>query len=487
MDPKFTRRTALAIGGASLATAIRPRMARAAERSDVIIIGAGFSGLNAAMILAENGAKVTVLEASDRIGGRAFTGDHIEGRPELGANQVAPFYARIRDIADRLGIRLIAGSNKNAPFSFSIGGQLVSAEDWESSPLNKTVGPERAVQPSALKSHYMIKFNPLRELDTWIEKEGLQYDISYGAWLRSVGASPEAIRLIGENSIGEDIWRVSALRYIQDATRARAFFEGGEAAATGSGYEIAAPLSYRVEGGISRLPEAMAAILGDNVHTNKIVARINMDKSGVDVVCIDGTRYAAKHIISAIPFPALRSIEVNPGFVGGQFKAVNHMPYRNNSQVYLSLSGEPFWEQDDFAPSVWTDDTLDMIRVPVSPDGQLENRLSVVVVGKSADRMDQYSQQDRADFVIREIERIRPSTKGKLTVTGMHSWRKASFNLGCSHSFDAGTVTEFGQSMINPHHRMHFAGEHTRRLEVGMESAMESGERVAFEILEAIG
>jgi monoamine oxidase len=31
---------------------------------------------------------------------------------------------------------------------------------------------------------------------------------------------------------------------------------------------------------------------------------------------------------------------------------------------------------------------------------------------------------------------------------------------------------------------LHFAGEHTRRLEIGMESAMESGERAAFEILE---
>ncbi len=487
MTLKFSRRTAMSIGGAALALSSKPRAILAAEQSDVIVIGAGFSGLNAAMILADEGANVTVLEASDRIGGRAFTGDHIDGRPELGANQIAPFYARILDMAERLCIRLFAGSNRNAPFAFSIGGQLVSAEDWETSPLNKTVGPERAIQPSALKSHYMINFNPLRELDAWVEKEGLQYDISYGAWLQSVGASPEAIRMIGENSIGEDIWRVSALRYIQDATRARAFFEGGEAEATGSGYEIAAPLSYRVEGGTSRLPEATAATLGDNVRTNKVVARINMDKSGVDVVCIDGTRYAAKHIISAIPFPALRSIEVNPGFIGGQFKAVNHMPYRNNSQVYLSLSGEPFWEQDGFAPSVWTDDTLDMIRVPLSPDGQLESRLSVVVVGKSADRMDQFSPQDRADFVIREIERIRPSTKGKLAVTGMHSWRKASFNLGCSHSMDAGTVTEFGQSMIAPHHRMHIAGEHTRRLEVGMESAMESGERVAFEILEAVG
>ena len=37
--------------------------------------------------------------------------------------------------------------------------------------------------------------------------------------------------------------------------------------------------------------------------------------------------------------------------------------------------------------------------------------------------------------------------------------------------------------MIRPHRRLHFAGEHTRRLEIGMEAAMESGERAALEIL----
>jgi monoamine oxidase len=41
--------------------------------------------------------------------------------------------------------------------------------------------------------------------------------------------------------------------------------------------------------------------------------------------------------------------------------------------------------------------------------------------------------------------------------------------------------------MATPHQRLHFAGEHTRRLEVGMESAMESGERAATEILERLG
>ncbi len=40
---------------------------------DVLIIGAGWSGLSAALKLSKAGRKVAILEARERIGGRAFT------------------------------------------------------------------------------------------------------------------------------------------------------------------------------------------------------------------------------------------------------------------------------------------------------------------------------------------------------------------------------------------------------------------------------
>ena len=48
---------------------------------DIVIIGAGASGLSAAKKLQELGASYLVLEASDRIGGRAFTESNILGQP----------------------------------------------------------------------------------------------------------------------------------------------------------------------------------------------------------------------------------------------------------------------------------------------------------------------------------------------------------------------------------------------------------------------
>jgi monoamine oxidase len=85
------------------------------------------------------------------------------------------------------------------------------------------------------------------------------------------------------------------------------------------------------------------------------------------------------------------------------------------------------------------------------------------------------------------MERIRPSLRGALEFVGAHSWQLAPFSRGCSHQYVPGRVVAWSHAMATPHQRLHFAGEHTRRLEVGMESAMESGERAATEILERLG
>ena len=68
-------------------------------RSDVIVIGAGLSGLNAALLLEEQGLKVTVLEGRDRIGGRLLTLQDVPGRPEAGGNGIGHSYARLLDLA----------------------------------------------------------------------------------------------------------------------------------------------------------------------------------------------------------------------------------------------------------------------------------------------------------------------------------------------------------------------------------------------------
>ncbi|KTF92222.1 hypothetical protein cypCar_00008491 [Cyprinus carpio] len=72
----------------------------------VVIIGAGAAGLTAAKFLEDAGHKVTIIEASERIGGRILTHrDKKEGwYAELGAMRIPSFHKILRQFAQKLGL-----------------------------------------------------------------------------------------------------------------------------------------------------------------------------------------------------------------------------------------------------------------------------------------------------------------------------------------------------------------------------------------------
>ncbi|MEU1915203.1 protoporphyrinogen oxidase [Streptomyces massasporeus] len=77
-------------------------------QGQVVVIGAGIAGLAAAHRLLERGARVTVLEASDRVGGKLLPGEVAGARVDLGAESMlarrpeAVALARAVGLADRL-------------------------------------------------------------------------------------------------------------------------------------------------------------------------------------------------------------------------------------------------------------------------------------------------------------------------------------------------------------------------------------------------
>lgn len=85
------------MGAGALAAAVAaPLRAAAPATPDVLVIGAGCAGLTAAKELAAKGASVLVLEARDRIGGRAYTENRLgiawdRGCSWLHAANVNPF------------------------------------------------------------------------------------------------------------------------------------------------------------------------------------------------------------------------------------------------------------------------------------------------------------------------------------------------------------------------------------------------------------
>src|ERR1700712_4148469 len=73
--------------------------------ADVIIVGAGLSGLYAARELKAAGYEPLILEANDRTGGRILTESPIPGIPlELGAQWIGDTHTRMFRLAAELGV-----------------------------------------------------------------------------------------------------------------------------------------------------------------------------------------------------------------------------------------------------------------------------------------------------------------------------------------------------------------------------------------------
>jgi monoamine oxidase len=486
---RLDRRRFLAGTAAVTAALAVPRLARAAaDGADVVVVGAGLSGLHAAAMLTELGARVIVLEASKRPGGRCQTADGWHRTPDLGGAQVGPGYARVRDVCRRLNVGLGPGAHVNAPYSFVLDGQLVPATKWSESPLNRLVGDERKVPPHALAAFYVERRVPFERLDGWLAPEAARYDVSLAEWLRKQGASVEAQRIIRETQGGGSLDNIAVLRMFQEASRSRADVEKIKAESTAQDgkdiYERFAQASSHVVGGTSRLTDAMAAGLGDRVRYGRAVRAIELDADGCTVRCADGTRVRARYALAAVPFTVLRRITITPGLRGDQADAVARMPYGNQSQVWLRVKS-PYWEKDGIEASMWTDGPYTLIRQQIEHDGtrELISALSFSAKSKAIDAM---PEAERGRHAIATIEKIRPSTRGQLEFVGAHSWELAPYSRGCSHQYVPGRVVAWSKTMALPHERLHFAGEHLRRLEVGMEAAMESGERAALEIAERL-
>lgn len=93
----FDRRRLLRAGVALAVAGVPYGALGQVSQPDVVIIGAGAAGIAAARKLAEAGVSYTLIEASDRVGGRAFTDTKLFGIPfDMGANRIdfpdaAPF------------------------------------------------------------------------------------------------------------------------------------------------------------------------------------------------------------------------------------------------------------------------------------------------------------------------------------------------------------------------------------------------------------
>lgn len=477
-----SRRDFLKALGVTAAVGAFPGALRAQNRSEVLVIGAGLSGLAAALLLEEAGAKVRVIEGRDRVGGRVESVRALPGAPESGGTGFSPGYARLMDAARRYGVGLIdvlpmlRHYGKREIF---LDGKHIPMSEWPTHAKNPFPQDARETPPWLYVQKVVAANNPLKTAGEWLAPGNAHLDVSLYDWLRSQGASDASIRTAYniDPTHGNSAYEVSALMMLFSASFVnvqKTLVKPGES-----------PILTAV-GGNQSIPEAMAAALNHEVELEREVVAIHDGGDQIEVSCADGTVYKADYVISSLPCSVLRRIRITPSLPAEQARAVNTLDSMIINLVHMAFK-EPFWEEDGLSPNMFSDGLVsNLVGEHKSSDPAEVTSVTAWIRGHKAALLDQIPETEARAMVLEDIAQRRPASRGKLEIVAYKSWYRDRFASGDWAIWQPGQVSTLSPHIARTHGRLHFCGEHTARLNRGMEGAMESGERVAIEILERL-
>ncbi len=474
------RRFLVATAGGLTSTLFAGATLGSSPTYDVVVVGAGLSGLHAAMLLEKQGLSVKVIEGRDRVGGRVYTLMDVPGKPEAAGELIGANYARMISSAEGLGLKLVepvplgAASGKY----YRIRGQNIQADEWPDHELNPLSGDDRKILPDRMLFTLSHRNNPLsgQPLDAWITPEFQKYDIPQSTYLRDhLGFNEETIRLMNVIVHTDHMDNTSALhecrRYaVGEFNRSVALSQTGK------------PRSLQVEGGNSLLPEAMADSLKNGVDLGKSVYAFEDDGRRVAVRCGDGSIYRAEHVVSSIPYPVMRDMKYWPRLPERMESAVDEIDYGISIQVHFLLKHN-FWEKDGLPSSMWTDNPFERFAVLGRGENGAPSSAIAFINGNEAYKYNLMSDKQVADHAIRELVKARPAIEGALEPVMVQSCHRNVHGAGDWVFWRPGQVTAYAAHMREPHGNIHFCGEHTALMERGMEGAFESGERAALDVL----
>jgi oxygen-dependent protoporphyrinogen oxidase len=274
-----------------------------AEHGQVVVIGAGIAGLAAAHRLLAEGSRVTVLEASDRIGGKLLPGEIAGVRVDLGAESMLARRPEAVALAREAGLAERLQPPATATASLWTRGAL--------RPMPK--GHVMGVPGTAAALAGVLSDEGLAriERDADLPRTEVGDDVAVGAYVAERLGREVVDRLV-EPLLGGvyagDAYRISmrsavpqlfrAARAHDSLTEAVRAIQAGAAAAQHSG-----PVFMGIEGGIGTLPLAVAQAVrarGGEIVTGAPVTGLRREPDGWRVVTGDRT-LRADAVVVAVP------------------------------------------------------------------------------------------------------------------------------------------------------------------------------------------
>lgn len=271
----------------------------------VIIVGAGFAGLTAARELEAAGAKVTIFEARDRIGGRAWTEDRLGFTLEIGATWVHWMQPFIWNEITRYDQDIYASPNIEHAYWISEGNVHAGTEEELTT---KLLRPNNKIFEGS-REFFPFPYDPLRVLD------GDDADLIARFRAADQGGLLDALRdgsyTQEEIDLVDGYWSAGYNGYT--ATASSLMAKHWVALSDHSmGLMDEQTLRFKLSNGMRGLYQPMAADLRAEIHLSTPVASIEHDTEGARIRLVNGSVLSADAVIVTAPLGALNTMDFSP-------------------------------------------------------------------------------------------------------------------------------------------------------------------------------
>jgi monoamine oxidase len=441
--------------------------------ADVVIVGAGFSGLAAARRIHAAGRDVMVLEARDRVGGRIWDPELEDGRTVLlGGQWISESQTRMCELGEEFGLTRFTTARPGRSL-FHTGEEFVLLpEDLPAdSELDKVIAEFEAMAET-VPPDAPWKAPKANEWDGQTLYSWLQPRVS-PSLLESM-----TVTIMSYMSQPEDVSLLHALFY----TRAN----GGFGSLFAMGADDAHDTHVFTEGA-QRITEGICAELGDRVRLASTVYKVYQDDRGVRVLG-EGFEIRAKRLIMAMP-PALTAcLRYDPPLTGMRNSLTQRTHMLGRGLKFVLMYERPFWRREDFSGQMVSVQGPVHVGIDSTPDHERWAVLAGFVEDRGAGRafLDM-PQSDRQKSIVEFLIPAYGEEVRDFVSYHEHDWGQDDLARGCVTVLGTSAWTTYGPALREPVGRIHWAGTETSTEYPGqMEGAVRAGERAADEVLSVL-
>ncbi|KAI1408025.1 hypothetical protein F5Y13DRAFT_114921 [Hypoxylon sp. FL1857] len=450
---------------------------------DVVVVGAGFSGLQAAHSAQQAGLSVAVVEARDRVGGKSWSVPLSNGRgvADLGAAWVNDtLQPRIWSYITRFGLRdkIVKQRIGHTAVVVTDDGKRIESPQG----VTPDFSPEDKENLERIRDHIQaesLKPDGLREEDD---------NISLDQYVRNLGAGPQTLAMV-------NLW-VRVMHGLESTEESAAWFidycrtNCGLLAIraddhTGGNY-------MRLTTGTQSIAKGIASLIGHGkIHLSSPVASIEDNKTHVAVTTTNGKSFKTRKVIISIPSTMYKELTFSPPLPVPVQEVTNGTKLGHYNKAIV-LYQRPWWRDLGFNGFIMSFKGPACVVRDTSVDEAGVYGFTCFVNGTPGEKWSRMYPHERRKVILDELAaafNVGLDSEAYRPIEFFEQiWQHETFSRGALAPVTAiGHYTKFAHVYGKPVGNLHFVGtEYSNTWKGYMEGALASGEKGAREVADAL-